>query len=353
LIAVDAKNVTSEWSQIQGFFTRFLATIALAFIRDPALTHAADLEQLCGTLPPCFQLTMLIYVDSSDLINLCNGAAGIAISDLGQRLTASSHRIVFSLDTLIELGAPLESGRSLEVRKDLNRLEELPHTFVNEARIRDLEMREAVSAFEQGREYDFSAITPFASRLDDAIDISVAPPYIVEPMGRLSTKMFVNLRMWEVIRYLWGYDPHIFDVQRRREPEWISLLEGDRRMARPPTLRDHFVSVMSRDLETHRIRPPAAGAEPFARWVFESPKRCPGVRLVYETYHRFRRNRAAKPAASDIMDLTRIASVPYVNFFITDKAMMDYCRQAAKEIRHPYLQFVGSFQAVLSHLGID
>lgn len=145
---------------------------------------------------------MLIYPDSSDLIDLCNGKAQIGISELGRKLAAADHLIVFSLDTLIELAAPLGDGLSPEVRRDLNRLEELPHTFVNEGRIYHTEIREAVAAFERGREYDFSAVSPFASRLDQAIDIDGTPQYIVEGGGRVRTEMIVNFRMAEVISYL-------------------------------------------------------------------------------------------------------------------------------------------------------
>jgi hypothetical protein len=179
---------------------------------------------------------MLIYPDSSDLINLCRGAIGISISDLAQKLAAKSHKIAFSFDTLIEVAAPLRDGRSLEVRKELNQLEELPHVFVNEGRIRDMEIREALSAFEQGREYSFAAITPFASRLDGAIDLHGTPQYVVEHMGarpmRVQTEMIVNFRIWDIIQYVWKRDPEAFNVQRRREPEWISLLESDRAMVR-------------------------------------------------------------------------------------------------------------------------
>jgi hypothetical protein len=299
---------------------------------------------------------MLVYPDSSDLIDLCRRTAGINISHLAETLSAQSHKVVFSFDTLIEVAAPLRDGHSLEVRRDLNQLEELPHVFVNEGRIRDMEIREALSAFEQQREYDFAAVTPFASRLDSAIDVHGTPQYVVERMGArpisVRTEMIVNFRIWEIIRYVWTCDPDAFNVQRRLEPDWISLLESDRMMARPPTLPDHFVTVMRRDLETHGIRPPAAGAEPFARWVYESPVRCPGVRLAYETYHQFRRNQTARPRASDLIDLARIASIPYVEFFVTDAAMMNYCKQAADEIGCRYQQLFGNFRAVMSYLNM-
>ena len=166
-------------------------------------------------------------------------------------------------------------------------------------------------------------------------------------------RMIVNYGIAEAIRYLWNSDPHAFDVQRRREREWISVMESDRALTSTPALHDHFVTAMGRNLATYQIRPPSAGAEPFARWVYESPARCPGVRLVYETHHRFRRDRMARPGASDIIDLVRIAAVPYVDYFIADVAMMTYCRQAAKEIGHAYPRVLGNLHDVLSHLEID
>jgi hypothetical protein len=296
---------------------------------------------------------MLIYPDTYDLVNLSRGTACINVADLTRFLVANSHQIVFSMETLIELAAPLSEGQLLEVRRDLNRLEELPHTFVDEGRIYDMELREAVSAFEHKREYDGSAVVPFAPRLDEAVDLYGQPQNMIEGGVLVPTKMIVNLRMSEVILYLWKHDPQIFDVQRRREPEWIRVMESDRALTSPPALRDHFVTAMVRNLATHRIPLPAeADPEVFARWVYDSPLRCPGIRLTYETQHRFRRDKTAQPAASDIIDLARFPSIPYVDFFITDKKMMMYCVQAAKEIELPYRQLHGNLQAVLSHLGL-
>jgi len=88
------------------------------------------------------------------------------------------------------------------------------------------------------------------------------------------------------------------------------MMDNDRAMASPPKLGNHFVTMMTRALAKHGIRPPAAGAEPLARWVYDSPPRCPGVRLQYETQPRFRRDRAARPSASDMIDLARVAAIP-------------------------------------------
>jgi hypothetical protein len=293
---------------------------------------------------------MLIYPDSSDLINLCRGKSAVSLSELAQKLSADSHRVVLSLDTLIELAAPLRNGLLLEVRRDLNQLEQLPLVFVNEGRIPNLEIEEAIRAFEQHREYDSTAVQPFARRLADAVDIFGSRQFIVEGRIRVPTEMLVNYGIAETVLYLWKSDPLAFDVQRRREQAWIQLMGNDRSLAIIPDLADHFATAMARNLPLRRIRPPAVGIEKFARWVYESASRCPGVRLVYETHHRLRRDTKTRARASDLIDLSRIHAVPYVDFFVTDSAMMMYCRQAATEIGASYPQLFGDLKAIISHL---
>lgn len=293
---------------------------------------------------------MLIYPDSSDLINLCRNRGRVSVSELAQKLRAGSHRIVLSMQTLMEVAAPLRNGLLLEVRRDLNELEKLPLIFVNEGRLVTLEIEEAVRGFEQHREYDAAAVCPFANRLADAIDLFGHRLYVVECGMRVPVEMIVNYGITETILYLWKSEPLAFDVQRRREQEWIRLVESDRSMVVTPRLADHFVTALERTLRTHGIHPPEGAAEKFGRWVYDSPSRCPGIRLAYETQHRFRRDRQARASASDIIDLVRINAAPYVDFFITDSAMMMYSRQAATEIGVCYPQLFGDLDAVISRL---
>jgi hypothetical protein len=293
---------------------------------------------------------MLIYPDSKDLIDLCPGRFGVSISDLSEMLLRKGHQVVLSLDTLLEMAAPMRDGsRLLEVRRDLNRVEELPHIFVNEARIRVLEVQEAISAFEGRREYDIAGVHPFATKLADAIDINGYPLFVIDHGLPIPTRNLINRRIFESLDYIRKTEPLTFDVQRRREAEWVRMIKSDRSMPVTPKLSDHFVTAMERNLPLWGIPAPPSGIEGFARWVYESPSRCPGVRLAFETLHRFRRNRQAKPKASDLIDLARIAAAPYMDFFITDSAMSDYCRQAATEIGRSYPVF-RSLKSVLAHL---
>ena len=82
-----------------------------------------------------------------------------------------------------------------------------------------------------------------------------------------------------------------------------------------------------------------------------SPSRCPGIGLAYETQHRFRRDRGAHARASDIINLAPIVAIPYVDFLVTDAAMMTYCRQAVAEVGMSYPQLVGNLRAVMTAPG--
>jgi len=127
-------------------------------------------------------------------------------------------------------------------------------------------------------------------------------------------------------------------------------MEADRALVAPPSLEDNFVKKMAGDLYMHRISFPNDRVGALARWVYESPDRCPGIRLQYEAHHQFRRDKRSRTSASDIIDLIRTPAVPCVDFFITDKRMMGYCRQAAKAIHRTYPQLFGNLSALLASL---
>ena len=115
-----------EFSEVSG------PTEERAPLVDFALASTVRLLfQYAGVAGRCLSIpipaTSLIFVVAK---------ASLVSPELAKRLRSDSHRVVLSLETLIELAAPLRNGLLLEVRKDLNQLEELPLVFVNEGRIR-------------------------------------------------------------------------------------------------------------------------------------------------------------------------------------------------------------------------
>ena len=95
---------------------------------------------------------MLIYPDTSDLINLARGRSKTDIATLSRNLAARGHQLTLSMETLIEVSASLLRGMILEVRKDLNQLERMPAVFVNDGAIVYQEYQEAIDAHRMRRE---------------------------------------------------------------------------------------------------------------------------------------------------------------------------------------------------------
>lgn len=294
---------------------------------------------------------MLIYLDSSDLINYAHGLKGRGVQELAEKLNSSGHQLVLSFQTLMEFSwSLLNKDQILEARRDLNALDQLPAVFVNDGTIAHQEYLEAMHAFQEHREWDPSKVSPIAGRLCDAIDIEgrrFAPM-----VGGVRVEL-VNVGTAETMLNLWRTDRHAFSVHRRRQAEWLWMMRKDRSMAAAPNLEDHFVVATERSFRLRGFLPPFEGIEKLARWIYESPSRCPGIRITYETHHRFRRDQSTRPKASDMIDLGRVHALPYVDFFVTDKRMMRYCREAAKEIGVSYTQLLGTFDEVLSHLGLS
>jgi hypothetical protein len=64
----------------------------------------------------------------------------------------------------------------------------------------------------------------------------------------------------------------------------------------------------------------------FGADIWDRPDWCPALRLSFEVVHQFFRDQGTKPTISDMIDFTRMLSVPYVDVFTTDAAKRDYLR---------------------------
>jgi hypothetical protein len=271
---------------------------------------------------------VLIYLDSKDLITLVDGLAVIRSDDAVASLTAGKHKVVVSFETVMEIAGPLakRSART-NVMAFCARLETLPLSFLHEAMIAPLELREAMRAFEEGREFDSSATCPFVDRFDASIPVQ----------GRAPTHAFIHYGIAETVFDIWATSPDVIEGYAASHGQrYVDLMAADRQIKNPATLVKHFVTKIQRDLSLYRIRAPRAGVDAFARWIYRSAARCPGIRLGYEVYHQVLRNKAAGTKTSDIVDLVRVRSIPYVDLFTMDSAMLAYTSQAVRSTGAQY-----------------
>jgi hypothetical protein len=164
---------------------------------------------------------------------------------------------------------------------------------------------------------------PFVNRFDECIPVQ-GPP---------ATRLYLRYSIAETVFDLWANDPGIFRNYRKYGKQLIEVLKTDRAMAKPPTLREHFIKKkIPNDLQLYGIPEPAVGGTPLAEWIYDEPTRCPGVRLGYEVYHQIRRNKVAKVRESDMVDLLRLPSLPYVDLMTMDGAMFTYTSQVNRSL---------------------
>jgi hypothetical protein len=264
---------------------------------------------------------MLVYLDSKDLITLVEGPEATSFDDAVSSLKAGNHKIVISFETVVEIAGPLmKSEARTNVMAFCARLEELPLSFLHEARVAPLELYAAIRAFDQRREFDSTAVYPFVERFDASIPLRGAAP----------TQSYINYGIAETVFDIWLHTPDVIGDYARHGNRLVDQMESDRRIPNPPTLENHFVTKIQKDLALYMIRPPRLGVGAFASWIYSSAARCPGIRLGYEVYHQLVRNKEAKIKPSDLVDLERVRSIPYVDLFTMDSGMLAYTSQAIR-----------------------
>jgi hypothetical protein len=266
---------------------------------------------------------VLIYTDSKDLINLIERHTAIEFENVRQKLAAGEHKIVLSFATIVEIAGPLlRVNARTNVMSFCNKIELLPHQFVNEGRIDILELKEAIDAISENREFQKDVITPFFDRFDLSIPVA----------DLASTRFLLRYSIAETLFDLWTEDPDLIDGYEKHGLRLIKRFQADRQVINPPSLKTNFVRKIRDDLRFYGIPEPKQGAHQFAEWIYASPSRCPGMRLAYETYHQLRRNVTAGLSASHLVDLVRLNSLPYVDIFTLDSEMYTYVSQAIRAL---------------------
>jgi len=259
---------------------------------------------------------MLIFLDTKDLIDILENARPVSAQQLGDCLSYLDAQLALSFAVIAELAAPLtKRNASTNVMSLLNRLEELPHLFIAESQVQILELREAVNAFSEAREYQ--PIDPFVSRFDYVLQ---DPP---------ATAAFLHHSLAETVFALWTTSPSLFDGFAGHWPMYNRLLLADRSLSAPPRLSAFFPAVVDRALRAYGIELGGVNLTSFANWIYASPSRCPSTSLLFEAWHRVRRNKGDLPKRSDLSDFAHLLTLPYVDLATLDRRMVGYVRQIA------------------------
>jgi len=265
---------------------------------------------------------MRIYLDSRDLIALIEKRSSEDIDRFEERLRKNGSVLVFSMHNIMECCAPLvRGGGNSSVMKTLNRLEQLPHIYIAEARIEGLELQEAASAFIEQREY-LPCTLPVVPRFDYAVCAFEKPP----------TKQYIQYGLAQTVFELWLEDKSLFAGYSPQVEHLRAILESDRKR---PEYRRHernFQYTVGRNLRLFNIGFPQGGVGKLSAWIYENPARCPAHRLGYEVFHKLLRNLTDSGESSDIPDFAHISCVPYVDMITLDNRMRGYVAQVDQSI---------------------
>jgi len=270
---------------------------------------------------------MNILPDTRDLINVAERGQPISADEFRQYLVNGNHRIVLTFNNVRELAGPLAVGDKdfLRIRRYLQLLEAMPHTYLAEVKIPGIEIQSAAEAFTSGNEY--KDVSPYVSRWDGTL---------MTQSGNLTEhfKQLVGLRLDDIVHDIFRYQPQAFAPLTEKLLHLVTLLKQDRELLRTGKVpaREHFLRSIKKHAEYHRVPLPVGKEEEFARWVYSNPRRCPGLRLNHEVYRRLMRNYDDIPEVGDFVDLNLIFAVPYVDAATLDNRMREYCSQAARSL---------------------
>ena len=269
---------------------------------------------------------MRLYLDSRDLIVLVERRSHGETARFEERLRQSSCQLIFSMHNIMECCAPLvHGGEGTSVMRTLNRLEELPHLYMAEAQVGALELKEATTAFLEGREYGPIA-PPLVPRFD----------YVVSAFRDVPTKQYLQYGLAQVIYELWTTDKSLLagysaDAKRLRE-----LLNSDRSRSDYKRHDLNFRNAVARNLCLYRINFPDDQISALSSWIYQSAARCPATRLGYEVYHKILRNLTDTSEESDIPDFAHVSCAPYCDAITLDSRMRGYIAQVDQSIGTHY-----------------
>ncbi len=266
---------------------------------------------------------MKIYFDSKDLINILEKSDPCSADDLENILRKNEHEIVLSLITISEISEPLlHKNAKTIVTRLLNRIEDMPHSFLHSSCIPRLELKEAIQAFSDGREY--RNINPYVNRFDETVDLYAKPP----------TSIYLNYSISETVWDLY-YVGELGGLDRFAE-KLRQVFALDRKVSKKSNLKDNFIKTVERNLSLHKIEVPSEGVEALASWIYEKPTRCPSERLGYEVFHKIVKNITDVPEDSDMEDFLHLGCIPYVDLMTADRRFYGYISQASNGLGLDY-----------------
>jgi hypothetical protein len=275
---------------------------------------------------PMTQLTterpIRILLDASSLIDAERGKS-VPFHELGRVLREHNAQLVLTRTNVLEFSASAaKTGDFLAIRHQLQQIEALPVTYLREGGITPSELKEAIAAFNEKRE--FVPVNPYVQRWDETLVLEGPSP----------AQMLVNQRLDDLVFMLWKQGA--LSLAERR---WGNLLKrqfGEDRGLPAKVRKDiksNFPKALRRHLAQYSIAFPEEKVDSLADWVYYNPARCPGHRVAYDIRHELMNNLREAITENDISDIAQAEALPYVDAITMDRNTADLCRRVVKRLK--------------------
>jgi hypothetical protein len=220
---------------------------------------------------------MNILLDARDLIELAERARPATVAEVGAFLETHGYEFVFSFTNIRELASTLAVNHDfLRVRPWLQALEKVPHRYIREAVGPYEEIQGAVNEFNGGARCQPAL---FVRRWDGTL-----VPLPGEGISEL--ERLVNVRLDDIVYWLYIARPAVFAPPAQYLRPLQIHFDEDRRAlrAKEAPAEEHSLRVVKKHSVSFGIQLPTGREDDFARWLYESPDRCPGLRFGHEVY---------------------------------------------------------------------
>ncbi len=267
-----------------------------------------------------------VFLDTNALNDLLNRDEPLPPPVLAERCRLANVELVLAFSNV----AGLIDGdeRSMSVAEHAVGLQRFSLGYIRHAVIPESELREAVSAFREGREPQ--AIDPYAEAFYGDYEAgSDTFDDVILKIDAERTLRFAGLR--QQLLYLLA-DKHGFGLSEEDEQRLRASLHGDRESGAMWD-KEKFRKALERWLQLTQLHPgDEAAGERFVDWLFDKPSRAPGWRFFVESFEALLSEDEEAPTRTDIYDFSNLTIVPYVEAMALPARVVNFAAKAQRRL---------------------
>jgi hypothetical protein len=277
--------------------------------------------------------SILVFLDTRDLINCFEKGRPVDAPTLGEILRAVRGKLVVPITVISELFPGSSVPKPADVARGValtRHLDYIPHAFIRHATIPWAEISTAHLAWQRGRLDCVEQLRPFVNRFYKTV-WKPAPNTLDVIEETDFTRSLDRMPVWEQVSVLASH-PEVLRWSGDRRTEAEKVLADDRAaFGSKRGTPDAWEGVVMRELIKLGKREPKGGLKPFVRWLHDHPEIAPGWRLGWDGWEEYRSNLKAAFDDGDYFDYSHISIIPYVTHFTTDAKWRDLlCGRAWK-----------------------